>query len=119
MPSHDPARSPEDRPNTQRLIVSEWLTYAQAGARFGLTPDAMRMRARRLGWRSQPGNDGKTLIMVPDDAALQPRERADEGSAERAPEQTAPFARLTELIVTADARAERAESRADRAEQRA
>ena len=103
--------------------MPEWLTWQTAGKRLGLSPDAARMRARRLGWRTQPGNDGKTLVMVPDDADVRTRQRAPKGtgehSTERAPEHAASLARLTELLATADARAERADSRADRAEQRA
>ena len=102
--------------------MPEWLTYAQAGARFGMSADAVRMRARRLGWRTQPGNDGRALVLVPDDIEVQPRERsperAHEHSAERSPEQ-GEIARLTVLLTAADARAEKADLRADRAEQRA
>jgi hypothetical protein len=54
-----------------------WLTYQQIGERFGLGAEAARTRVRRLGWRTQPGNDGRTLAMVPDDADLRP------GGAER------------------------------------
>jgi hypothetical protein len=43
------------------------LTYAQAGERLGLSPEAARHRARRAGWRTMPGNDGRTLILVPND----------------------------------------------------
>jgi hypothetical protein len=90
-----------------------WLTYAQAGARFGLSADAIRMRAHRLGWRTQPGNDGRTLVQVPEDAAVQPRARSAEQSPERAtegsPAQNGAIARLTELLAAADDRANRAE----------
>jgi hypothetical protein len=37
--------------------MSDWLTYAQASERFGVSAEAVRLRARRLGWRTQPGND--------------------------------------------------------------
>ena len=47
-----------------------WLTWQQAGDRFGLSPDAVRMRARRLGWRTQPGNEGRTLVEIPEDAEM-------------------------------------------------
>jgi hypothetical protein len=49
--------------------MSDWQTYAQAGERFGVSAEAVRLRARRLGWRTQPGNDGRTLVLVPDNAA--------------------------------------------------
>ena len=103
--------------------MPEWLTYAQIAERFGLTPDAVRMRARRLHWRMQPGNDGKTLVQMPDDADLQPRPRSPEGSperaAERSPEQEVTTEQLFALLDAADARAVRAEQRAEQAEQRA
>ena len=31
-----------------------WLTYAQAGEHLGLSPEAVRHRARRSGWRTSP-----------------------------------------------------------------
>lgn len=102
--------------------MSEWLTWQQAGERFGLSPDAVRMRARRLGWRTQPGNDGRTLVMVPDDADVHPRERSADRATEalggHSPEQAALFARLTDLLAAADAQAERADLRAEKSEQR-
>jgi hypothetical protein len=96
-----------------------WLTWQQAGDKFGLSPDAVRMRARRLGWRTQPGNAGRTLVEVPEDAEVKPRERTSERAPEASAEHETMFARLTELLTVADARAERADLRADRAEQRA
>jgi len=41
------------------------MTYQEAAVLFGSTPDAVRVRARRLRWRRQRGNDGKALILVP------------------------------------------------------
>ena len=99
-------------------MTEVWLTYAQAGERFGLTSDAMRMRARRLGWRSQPGNDGRTLILVPEDTTIEPRARSAEGFPQRAAEQSEVIERFLDRIEAADARAARAEHRAEQAEQR-
>ena len=103
--------------------MPEWLTYAQAGERFGLSAAAVRMRARRLGWRMQPGNDGRTLILVPDDAAIEPRTRphtqSPARSDERSPAQDAEIARLMTLLTAADARVEKADQRAELAEKRA
>jgi len=48
------------------------MTYARIGERFGLGAEAARGRVRRLGWRTQPGNDGRTLALVPDDTELRP-----------------------------------------------
>jgi len=104
-------------------MTEVWLTYAQAGERFGLTSNAMRMRARRLGWRSQPGNEGRTLILVPDDTTIEPRSRSPEGSPERATERSAEQSEIVERfldrIEAADARAASSEHRAEQAEQRA
>ena len=47
-------------------MPEQWLTYAAAGRLLGTSAEAARQRARRLGWRTQPGNDGRTLILVPD-----------------------------------------------------
>ena len=44
-----------------------WLTYVQAAEVLGMTPDAVRQRARRLGWRRQTSNTGRTLVLVPGD----------------------------------------------------
>ena len=102
------ARSPDGRPH---IRMPDWLTWAEAAEKLGLSPGAIRMRARRLGWRTQPGNDGRTLVMVPDDADVLPREPA--------PEHAASIVRLTELLALADARTERADWRANLAEKRA
>ena len=52
--------------------MPDWMTYAEIGKRFGLGTEAARTRVRRLGWRTQPGNDGRTLALVPEDADLRP-----------------------------------------------
>ena len=44
-----------------------WVTYAQAAERLGLSPEAVRHRARRAGWRTMPANDGRTLALLPDE----------------------------------------------------
>jgi hypothetical protein len=133
------------RSSAEHAAMPDWLTWADAGARFGLTPDALRMRARRLGWRTQPGNDGRTLVLVPDDVELQSRspERTDERLAARSGEQEPEISALREalavlrearegeiaalratadhtLVQLADAQAgrDRAEQRANEAEQR-
>ncbi len=47
-------------------IAGEWLTYQQTGERLGISSEAARQRARRLRWRHQRGNDGRTLIQLPE-----------------------------------------------------
>jgi chromosome segregation ATPase len=105
------------------IVPEEWLTWQQAGERFGLSPDAVRMRARRLGWRTQPNNEGRTLVLVPADAEVRPRERAPEHmgahSAVRSGEQSVEIMRLATLLEASDGRAKRAETRVEQAEQRA
>ena len=49
-----------------RRIAGEWLTYQQTGERLGISSEAARQRARRLRWRHQRGNDGRTLIQLPE-----------------------------------------------------
>jgi hypothetical protein len=97
---------------TGPAIVAAWLTYAQVGERFGLSPEAARQRARRLHWRTQPGNDGRTLILVPDSTAVLPRGRPPDRTAVQTPE----FARLSGLLDWAHERADKAEQRVDAAD---
>jgi hypothetical protein len=77
-----------------------WLTYQQIGERFGLGTEAARTRVRRAGWRTQPGNDGRILALVPDDAELRPagdRASGPAGDRETDRDETA----LTDLLTGA------------------
>ena len=96
-----------------------WMTYAQIGERFGLGAEAARGRVRRLGWRTQPGNDGRTLALVPDDMELRPGgvRTADPGGVQA--DGWAESEWLAERLAAAEARAERADGRADEAGRRA
>jgi hypothetical protein len=107
-PEH-PLAPPAERPGAPSLARPAWLTYAQAGERLGLTPEAVRHRARRAGWRTMPGNDGRTLVLVPDD--VEPA-RTPAQTSDHTPDQSDEIAR-------AYARAEQAEQRADQANKRA
>lgn len=79
-------------------MAERWLTDQQAGGALGMTAEAVRQRARRLGWRTQPGNEGKALVLVPGGVEVRPRhgesatvrermesgrQRADRDEAER------------------------------------
>jgi hypothetical protein len=109
-----------DRPVTG----GEWLTYAQIRDRYALgSAEAARTRVRRLGWRTMPGNDGRTLVLVPEAADLRPGgahavlpvgDRADDDTEDRAVTVT-----LTGLLTEMTARADRAEQRTDEANGRA
>lgn len=54
----------------------EWLTYAEAGRRLGISRDAARQRAKRGRWSKTLGNDGKRRIQLPDGwmASVRPQE---------------------------------------------
>jgi chromosome segregation ATPase len=49
------------------MSESNWLTYAEAAARLGVTSDALRRRAFRRNWARRQGNDGRTRVLLPDD----------------------------------------------------
>ena len=93
-----------------------WLSYAQAGDLLGLSPEAVRHRARRNSWRTQPGNDGRTLVMIPDEDVAVASSRPPVHTADRAPVRTPDH---EAEIARAHARAERADERADEAAKRA
>jgi hypothetical protein len=86
----------------------------QIGERFGRGTEAARTRVRRLGWRTQPGNDGRTLARVPDDVELRPA-----GDREPDRDETDVTGLLTGLLAAAEARADRAEQRIEEADKRA
>jgi len=44
-----------------------WLTYAEAGDRLGVSPEAVRAKAARKHWRRQIGNDGRARVWLPGD----------------------------------------------------
>lgn len=52
-----------------RAMGDQWLTYSAAAKMLGMTPESVRQRTRREGWRRQLGNDGRALILVPADTA--------------------------------------------------
>ena len=83
-----------------------WLSYAQVGELFGLSADAARVKARRAGWRRQPGNDGRTLVLVPSEAA-------DEQNPGRTPGRSTPIEVLGQAVETLTAQLEAERTRAD------
>ena len=44
----------------------EWLTYAEAADRLGVTPEAARRLAIRGRWQRMPGDDGWTYVRLPE-----------------------------------------------------
>jgi hypothetical protein len=110
-----PATSLAERPAAPPFARSAWLTYAQAGERLGMSAEAVRHRARRSGWRTMPGNDGRTLVMVPAEIEAQPV-RTSVRAVDRAPDHTVNH---SDEIARAHARADRAEDDRHAAEERA
>jgi hypothetical protein len=47
-------------------MVGDWLTYAEAAERLGITAEAVRYRAMRGRWPRQRGNDGRARVQLPD-----------------------------------------------------
>lgn len=45
-----------------------WLTYDEAARRLGIKPDSVRRRATARKWAKKPGNDGRTLVLIPSSA---------------------------------------------------
>jgi hypothetical protein len=102
--------------------IGEWLTYVEAGKRFGISPAAARQLSRRRGWqRRTPNAYGiAAQILVPADAQKPPldgvRTAHDQGNGEHSTEEAA-FASL--LIEAERQRADRAERLFDEERQRA
>jgi hypothetical protein len=68
---HDPADHPVAELSSPATISVErgtWMTYAEAGSRFGISQDAIRHRASRGKWPRRLGDDGLVRVLVPDEA---------------------------------------------------
>jgi hypothetical protein len=89
-------------------MPDEWLTYREIGARLGLNVEAVRTRVRRAGWRTQPGNDGRTRVLVPVEAVVEPVKPDGEGVNDRV-NRTGDLTGLVALLTAAEARVSRLE----------
>lgn len=109
-------------------MVDVWLTYAQAGERFGITAEAARQIAIRRRWPRRKSNDdpqGRMQVLVPDDAETHPRtpverpnEHPSDARSSADPDALADaIGTLREQLDRERGRADQAEARADRAEQ--
>jgi hypothetical protein len=113
----------------------QWLTYAEAGQRFGVSQEAARQLARRRGWPRRTPNEPNepARILVPDDAYVRPRTPVNGG--DRAVDHPIPTgddqpaehgAQAFEIAITAlatqldrsDERARQERERADRLERK-
>jgi hypothetical protein len=134
MDEHPSVRASDTRSSSG----SQWMTYAEAAQRLGISSEAVRQVAMRRKWpRRRPNDDpfGRVQVLVPADEEIRPRtavQHPDERLSEQ-PSDTRSTSELNSLLEAereargraderadrADARAERAEARADRAEARA
>ena len=44
-----------------------WLTYSELGVLLGVSTEAARRRTMRAQWARQPGNNERTLVLLPED----------------------------------------------------
>jgi hypothetical protein len=93
-------------------MPEEWLTYREIGARLGLNVEAVRTRVRRAGWRTQPGNDGRTRVLVPDRVLVEPVEHDGEG-VNRGVNRAHDLTGLVTLLTAAEARISRLEKQVE------
>lgn len=89
-------------------MPEEWMTYREIGARLGLNVEAVRTRVRRAGWRTVPGNDGKTRVLVPVEAVVEPVSEHGEGVNEEV-NRSGGLTGLVALLAASEARISRLE----------
>ena len=82
---------------------SRWMTFAELAKARGISRLSAERLVRRHKWRRQPGNDGRTRVLVPS-GSLKADERKTDRESDRG--------RLLAIVQTALAAQERAESRA-------
>lgn len=63
--------------------MDRWRTYQEAADLLGSTADAVRVRARRHGWKRRNGNDGRVRVLVPADEEPQPVPKQQGGQSVR------------------------------------
>jgi len=103
--------------------VSDWLTYADAASRFGISSEAVRQLALRHRWpRRKLNNDltGRVQVLIPDDFEARPRtpvQRTNEQASDVRP--TTPSEMLLEALHRERERADVAEKQRDAAISRA
>jgi hypothetical protein len=99
-------------------MADRWVTYQQAGDLLGLSAEAARKRARRQRWRTQPGNDGRMLVLVPEQPDEPAHGRADGRPDRRTntllPPQLGEVEALRELAGTLQSQLAKAEATAER-----
>jgi len=104
--------------------TTRWETYAQAGARLGISAQAVRAHAKRNWWPRQRPNDnphGPVLVAIPENFRPQRiHGRAESDGLKLALEQADKRVAIAEAqVVTAEAHRQAAEARIEKAEARA
>jgi hypothetical protein len=102
-------------------MAGRWLTYADAGALLGMTPEAVRQRARRHGWSTRKtGNkpNDPNEVLVPDNLPVHPVGQPTGRPPDQPPGQPGDAATVVDTMAAllADRRAAEAERDAARAE---
>jgi hypothetical protein len=75
--------------DTRSIGAPQWMTYAEAAQRFGISSEAVRQIALRRKWpRRRPNDDpfGRVQVQIPPDEEVRPRtavQRPDEHHIER------------------------------------
>lgn len=79
-----------DRSSDRPTPVSPCFTYADAAARFGISPEAVRQLAMRYQWPRRKRNDdpaGRVQVLIPEDFEARPRTAVQRPSNGRAPDE--------------------------------
>ena len=103
--------------------MSDWLTYAEAGARFDISPEAVCQIAMRRKWPRRRQNDdpfGRVQVLISDDTEIKPRtgvQHQDERQSDTRP--MAELDTLRDALEHERERADRAEMTADLERERA
>jgi hypothetical protein len=102
---------------TDTTTATRWETYAEAGRRLGITPEAVRAHAKRQKWqRQRPNSDphGPVLVEVPAD--FRPLRVVGGHDPGQSTVMTEAIEALRDALAMFEGRADRAEARADRAD---
>src|SRR5215212_79735 len=89
---------------------TRWMTYREMADFLGVKEESARRRAQREGWPRQLGNDGRTRVGVPGDAA--PDEPAPPGATDGGDHHLGEVAALREALDRERERADRTEAAA-------
>ena len=69
-----------DDPGDDMGGETRWLTYEDMGVALGITSDSAKRLAMRHKWPRRPGNDGRTLVAVPEERLEEAAQAVASGS---------------------------------------